>query len=955
MLPTPARQSLDATGERRPMPMRPRSPAARALPILAALIALLAPPPSSFASAHKDAYHQGRDAMDRGDWDWAVVYLQKAVDLRPERSDYKFQLARAKQRASFSHFELAKQHLAAGNLEPAIAELQQTVTLMPSHQYAYVELEKAVAAWKLLHEEEEEDAKAMDRMKREADEADAVPKLDPTSNIPIRFELENKTIKEIFRVISDVSNISVIFDEGVQADKTSSLVTENVTLEEALDLFMLRENLAFKVLNDHTILVYQNNQTKQREYEDQIIRTFYMSNADVKDINTILRTVVDLRKTAINEQLNSITILDTADKIAIAGKLIEANDKSKAELIIDLEILEVNRTKLKQYGIDIRAGGTAPVPGINTSIGFDDDEIRLNNLDRLGQLGSWIASPIPAVVIQLLRSDSDTKTLSRPQVRVTDGDRVTLHLGDQVPIPNTTFNTSNTSGSNIVPVTSYTYQNTGIQVQLEPRVHHNREITLKLNTEISSVAGVNQSGQPTIGTREVETVIRLGDGETNLLAGLFQQKDDDTLRGVPGLVQIPYLRRVFGNTNQLDTETEIVMTVTPHIVRVPDISVADLTPLQVGTERDRRLRGTSHMGVGGSPFRSPDEDKVEDPFTSLTPGAHDTDRQRLTVPDIDIASGIVTPAAEDPLVITDEYLRRLEAERPEVERREEPAGGTAIPEPGSVGPRGAEPASSSPSGASSRGPAPAPSSAAPSSAEPASAAPSSAEPSSAEPASVGPEAPPPSSPVPPPPSPAGPAPSSPAPPGPAPSSPAPAPPSPSGPAPSPGPASPSPAPPSPAPSGVGGSPPAPAAGPSTPTGPAVLTLQPSSLQLRVGERITVDVMLEANGNEIASVPYHLVHDPTLLRVVSVTEGSFFRTQGANTLFIPEIQPGRVIIGHSQFGGSESVSGSGVLATLTVEGAAPGTVSLAFENAAIFDRVRDRVTFRTEGTSLRVMP
>jgi general secretion pathway protein D len=921
MLPPHARPALDATGERSPMTMRPRSTAAaRAFAILAALLVLLPAPPSS-ASAAKQAYHQGRGAMDKGDWDWAVVYLQKAVDLRPERADYKFQLARAKQRAAFAHFELAKQHLAAGNLEPAIAELQQTVNLMPSHQYAYVELEKAVAAWKLQHATADDDAKAMDRMKREADAVEAVPKLDPASNIPIRFELENKTIKEIFRVISDVSNISVIFDEGVQADKTSSLVTENVTLEEALDLFMLRENLAFKVLNDHTILVYQDNQTKQREYEDQIIRTFYMSNADVKDINTILRTVVDLRKTAINEQLNSITILDTADKIAIAGKLIEANDKSKAELIIDLEILEVNRTKLKQYGIDIRAGGTSPGPGINSSVGFDDDQVRLNNLDRLGQLGSWIVSPIPTAVIQLLRSDSDTKTLSRPQVRVTDGDRVTLHLGDQVPIPNTTFNTSNTSGSNIVPVTSYTYQNTGIQVQLEPRVHHNREITLKLNTEISSVAGVNASGQPTIGTREVETVIRLGDGETNLLAGLFQQKDDDSLRGLPGVVQIPFLRRLFGSTSQQNTETEIVMTVTPHIVRVPDISVADLTPLQVGTERDRRLRGTSHMGVGGSPFRNPDEDKVEDPFTSLTPGAHDTDRQRLTVPDIDIASGIVTPSSEDPLVITDEYLRRLESAShvPSPE-------GAAAPLPATPG---GSPHSSEPTIIPSSGSAP------------------------RTPASPAPASPVPASPVPASPAPASPAPASPAPASPAPASPAPASPAPASPAP----ASPSPAPPAPAPSGASGAPstPPPNPGPSTPTGPAVLTLRPSALQLRVGERITVDVTLEANGNEIASVPYHLVFDPNLLRVVSVSEGSFFRAQGANTLFIPEIQPGRVIIGHSQFGGSESVSGSGVLATLTVEGVAPGSVSIAFENAAILDRIRDRVPFRTEGTSLRVIP
>lgn len=866
------------------------------------------------ATAHagegpKDSYRQGIKAMERGDWDWAVVYFQRAADLKPGNIDYKARLEQAKQKASFQHFEAAKKHLAAGSLDEAIAELQQTVSLNPTHQYAYVELEKALAEWRRQQALRDDEAGEMARRKQEADAIESVPKLDPSSNVPIQFQLDNKPLKDIFEVISDVSNINVIFDDGVQLDKSTSLVTENTTLEEALDLLMLKENLAFKVINDNTVLIYQNNQTKQREYEDRVIRTFYLSNADVKEVNAILRSVVDLRKTAVNEQLNAITIIDSADKIAIAGRLIEANDKAKAELIIDLEILEVNQSKLKKYGIDIRSKDS---PGIATSVGFDDTEVRLNNLRRLNQLGSYIATPIPSAIIQLLRQDSDTKTLSRPQVRVTDNEQVTMHLGDQVPIPNTTFNTSTTSGTNIVPVTSFTYQNVGIEVTLEPRIHHNREITLKLQAEVSSVASVSQSGQPTIGTRKVDTVIRLRDGETNLLAGLLQQQDARSLAGVPGLTDIPILKRIFGATQKTNRETEIILTVTPHIVRVPDISVADLAALQVGTERDPRLKGAGHYGVGGSPFRSADEKPPEDPFTSLRPGALDNDPQRAVVPDPGLASGAVRATRRDPLVVTNETLDRMvsggsmtvlsprgdDGAQPSAA----PAPGPAAPTRPSSGAAGAGP-SSAPGGGTSGG------------------------------ASV---APPPTTTS---------------------ARPAPAPPAP---APAPAPEEdvffedeelpPEPAPVAPTPSPGPGRASAPA-----PTGPARLSMAASQPQLRVGERMTLEVRVDASGNEIAHIPYHVRFDPRLVLAGQPTEGGFFRQAGANSLFLPDVQAGRIIVGHSQFGGSQSVSGTGVLAVIPIEALAPGEAVFALENVAVSDRAADAVPFRIEELRVRITP
>lgn len=810
----------------------------RALVGLAVLLpALLLPAPAAAVRPHKRAFREGDAAAARGDWDWAVLHYQRALDLRPQSLEYRNSLAQARVQASYQHFELAKRHLAVGNLEAAIMELQQTVQLNPAHQYAYVELEKALTDWR------EQQATAVEgteieRMKREADEAvGEVPKLDPRSNIPIQFDLEDKTVQEIFRVIQDVSNINVIFDEGVRLDERTSFVTDNVSLEEALDLLMLQLGLAYKVYNESTILVYQDNQTKQREYEDQVIRTFYLSNADVKEVNALLRGVIEVRKTAVNESLNAITIRDSQDAIAIAGRIIEANDKAKAELVIDLEILEVNRSRLATYGIDLRSNAAAS--GLTQSIGFDDTQVRLNNLRRLNQLGSWILSPIPSLVISLVRNDADTRVLSRPQVRVTDGERVTVHLGDQVPIPNTTFNSSQTVGGNIVPITSFTYQNVGIQIQLEPRIHHNREITVKMQAEISSVTSVNQGGQPTIGTREVDTVIRLRDGETSLLAGLFQETDSNSRAGVPGLMDIPGLRRVFGSTNRNDAETEIVLTVTPHIIRIPDISASDLAPLFVGTQRRTRLRGQSQHGVGGSPFASPEETTApEDLFTSLRPGAEVRDRGTLTVPDLDLASGLATgttraaPTAGVPA-------------------------GTPVPAPGGSAP-----------------PAPAP-------------------------------------------------------------------------VPAPRPLAPAPPPGGPAPGG--------AAGPAAPTGSVEIGLVPDAASVRVGQTFRVTVSVDANGHPVAHAPYHVLHDPSLAEVVSVDEGGFFRSAGINTVWLPNVQPGRVIVGHSQFGRGETPTGSGTLALLTLRALAAGTLDLRFEGLTPRDPINDPLPVRSQDARVTIQP
>jgi general secretion pathway protein D len=452
----------------------------------------------------------------------------------------------------------------------------------------------------------------MEQIKAEARRRElAPPKLDPRANIPIVMMFRDRPIGEVFEAISKASGLNFLYDDKVDTKKPITIDIGNVTMEKALDILMLQTKNFYKVIDEHTILIAPDQRQKRQEYEDQVIRTFYLSNGDTKQVVTLLRTLLNSRQIAENPELNSVTIKDTPDKVAIGEKIIAANDKSRGEIIIDVEILEIDRSVARNAGLDLSTK--------TLTLQFRDGAqfVPLNNLDVLKQSGNWLVGPIPSVIINFLKSDSHAKLIAKPQLRVSEGEKAEVLIGDRVPIPTTSFNTSQTIGGNIVPITSFTSQNVGVTLQLEPRVHHNKEVTLKVLVEISQVTStvetVGGQAQPIIGTRNVQTVIRLRDGETNLLAGMIRREESDTLSGVIGLTDIPGVNRVFGNTNKSSTETDVVITLTPHIIRIPDITEDDLTTLWVGTEENMQLRGPVSNALGQSPFASPEEEPPAGP------------------------------------------------------------------------------------------------------------------------------------------------------------------------------------------------------------------------------------------------------------------------------------------------------------------------------------------------------
>ena len=570
----------------------------------------------------------------RGDYDKAVLVYAKLAAMDPESSRWTIALSRTKLRASQVHFAKAKKYRDAGNLDLAIGELQQVVTLDPENAYAQTELEKALIEYQKARAADGQTE--MERMKDAARKSQGVPLLNPQSNIPVILHFPDSEVGKIYEALSKATGVNFLYDPKLDLKRKTTIELTNVPFEKAMETLMLTNKHFFKVMDENTILIADDNQQKRREYEDEVIQTFFLSNADVKDVQSLLRTMLDARKLVQNNQLNAITIRDTPNKVAIAQKIIEANDKAKAELVVDVELLEISRTISKTLGINL-------TPRQYTVQWTGPDRLPLNNLGLLNQLGLYSLGPIPQVTIDFLKSDSGTRTIAKPQLRVTEGEKANLHIGDSVPIPTTTFNTTGTVGGSVVPITSFTYQEVGIVIEIEPRVHHNKEVTLKLNVEVSQLGERVDAGQgvsqPSINTRQINTVIRLKDGESNLLAGLIRDDGTSSKSGFPGLMDVPGLSKIFSSQSDTRHETDLILTMTPHIIRIPDIRQEDLEAFFIGNEQNLRLRGQK-SSVFATPFTSNGDTEEEE--------AADDDEAQEAASDVASQVASANPAAGVP-------------------------------------------------------------------------------------------------------------------------------------------------------------------------------------------------------------------------------------------------------------------------------------------------------------------
>ncbi len=568
--------------------------------------------------ASTTALRAGREAERAEDFDRAVVEYEKAVRQRPDDYTARKSLERARVRAAQAHFERGRRLAGTGQLEEAIVELQIAAELNPAQgdvdrllRDTRTQLRAKLAV-------------ATEGKTRLESLVEAARDLSPSGfdlpedlTLPDSLVFRNASVKDILTAIGHFSGINVVFDPQFR-DAVITVDLRKSPLEDALQAVTTSTRNFYRVTAARTITVAPDTPAKRREYEEEIIRTFYLSNADLKETLDLLRLVVDNRRLSPVAGVNAIAIKDTPEKIAAAARLISAIDKARAEVVIDVELLEVDRARVREFGLQIASPGS---PGIEGVADVNRDDLTLRSLRTLTQSDVFVAG-VPGLYYRLLKTDGSTRTLANPQLRTSDGVASTARFGDDVPVPSVTFAPIATGGVNQQPITSFTYRTIGVNIEITPRLHHNDDVSLRLKLEVSSLSGIGFNNLPTFGTRYVDTTIRLRDGETNLLAGLIRDEERTTLEGVPGLSDLPIVGRLFARNRRETKETDVILMLTPRIVRVLDLTEGDLRPFRVG--RDSGSSGVYELPLPPQPQppapQTPPQPPVGEEDADVAPG-----------------------------------------------------------------------------------------------------------------------------------------------------------------------------------------------------------------------------------------------------------------------------------------------------------------------------------------------
>jgi len=514
------------------------------------------------------SYKLGREAAVSKDWDEAVRHYERAVVEDPKNSVYRIALFRAKISASNFHVFNARSFANQGKKEEALKEYEKALAYEPSNRMILEEMKQILG--EPVKKEKPKEVKISPPIQLKLKE----------EKIHLKFPRE-ASLRSIFQALGKHAQVNILFDEQFK-DIPFSIDLEHMMFEQALESLCLATKNFYRIIDERTIIVVPDQPIKRAQYDLQAIRTFYLSNVNAQDIQValaqMLRTQFKAPSIIIDKNLNSVTVRDVPEVIELAEKIIRLWDKPKGEVIIDLEIMEVSRMKLQQLGMSLDKYM------VGFSYGGETEEetgwINLKGIDFTKAENFQVV--LPSTFLQFLESDVDTKIISQPRLRGIEGEKIEYMVGDEIPIPRTTFTPIAAGGIAQQPVTSFEYKSVGIDVKITPRIHFEKEITLELEIKIKSLGGTGYADLPIISTREVKNIIRLKDGETNLLAGLLKDEERRALKGIAGLKNIPVLGSLFSNTDKTIQQTDVILTITPYIIRTIPVSKEDATPLWVG-------------------------------------------------------------------------------------------------------------------------------------------------------------------------------------------------------------------------------------------------------------------------------------------------------------------------------------------------------------------------------------
>ena len=581
----------------------------RSLAAFAQALALLVL--TSGCAAHW-AYRQGQTAGEIGDWDLAVARFTRALEKDPKNIGYKIALENARLQASRLHYDAARKALAASDFPKATEELEIATKYDPGNRSAADDL-------RIVQERNrKQDADKEERAKFEATRARAqaaarmpLPVLSPRSPVPITMKFEDASLQKVLESLGKIAGVNVLFDESFRGEKKVSVNLSGVTFQEALDRVTFVNRLFYKVLDQNTLIIVPESRQKRQAYDEQLLRTFFVQNADINETVNLVKTLAKVQTVAGNQALNAITVLGTLDQIAMADRIIELNDKARGEILVEVQILEVNRNNMKRWGIDLSnytAGLTLSPTGAPNEVQNGILNIRAHLLSSLNQ-ADWIVSLPSTVLARFLQTDSTTRILAAPRLRAAEGKKAELKIGTEVPVPQTTY-TVGTGGTNTgyLPATSFSYRNVGVNLTLTPRVAASGDITMELTAEFSLLGADRNVGSadnpvnvPTFLTRNVTGTLRLRDGETGLIGGLLQGNENSSFSGSLGMNDIPIIGKLFGNRNREKDESEVLISITPRIVRGPKVTEEDMVPLRVGTTEVPKVEGLRGSLFGPEP------------------------------------------------------------------------------------------------------------------------------------------------------------------------------------------------------------------------------------------------------------------------------------------------------------------------------------------------------------------
>jgi general secretion pathway protein D len=597
--------------------------------LLLLLVAAITLP--AIADNAKNLYAKGEDAEARQNYEAAYGFFKQAYDLKPKDLRYRTSFERVRFEAAAAIVHNGQKLREDGKLEEAVAAFQKALTIDHSLFIAKQELARTQKMINDIHNPPPQAAGPPAGLERRVHEMAGPVELAPISNVPVALKMQNTKSDVVYRTIGQLAGINVLFDPDY-TPKPINVELNSVSLEDALEITALSSKTFWRPVTTNTIFVATDNAAKRKELEQSVLKTFYLTNlsapTELQDVVNAIRAVLEVQRVQQLLSQNALVMRGTPDQIALAEKLVEDLDKARPEVIIDIDVMQISRDRSRTLGfnpptsatITLQNNLTASSTSTTTTTGSSSTTtgttgISLNTLGDLNATNFQVT--IPSANLSAVMGDSDTKLIQSPQIRSLDNQKASLKIGERLPVATGSFQPG-IGGVGINPLvnTQFQYIDVGVNIDLTPHVHSDREVSLKITMEISSEIGQASIGgitQPIIGQKKVDLgEIRLRDGETSLIGGIMDDSQTKSLSGIPGLAQIPILKYLFGQTTQDHSNDETVFAITPHVIRGSEVSAINQSAIDIGTSAVIQLHHSTKAPAAPVPSQ---------PGTSAQPGA----------------------------------------------------------------------------------------------------------------------------------------------------------------------------------------------------------------------------------------------------------------------------------------------------------------------------------------------